>query len=53
MKLGEMAYRQAQEAQAGQPDSAAEPAKANGKAPDDVVDADFTDVSDDNNKKSA
>ncbi|NBX66595.1 MAG: molecular chaperone DnaK [Proteobacteria bacterium] len=41
MKLGEMAYRKAQEEAAGvQPDASA---KAEGK-PDDVVDADFTDV---------
>ncbi len=45
MKLGEMAYRQAQEQAAGQPDN--EPAEAppadSGKK-DDVVDADFTDL---------
>ncbi len=50
MKLGEMAYRAAQEESAG---SAEQPAEAKGKAADDdVVDADFTEV-DDDDKKSA
>ncbi len=45
MKLGELAYRKAQEQSAGTPDSVG---NADGAAsPDDVVDADFTDVDDD------
>jgi molecular chaperone DnaK len=50
MKLGEMAYRQAQEAQAGgAADTGAQANNAGGKA-DDIVDADFTEV--DDNKKN-
>ncbi len=48
MKLGEMAYRAAQEEAAG---AAEQPAEAKGKSSgdgDDVVDADFTEVKDDN-----
>ncbi len=52
MKIGEMAYRKAQEAETGEPDSAAaEPVSPAGEA--EVVDADFTDIEledDDNNK---
>ncbi|MBN8521782.1 MAG: molecular chaperone DnaK [Alphaproteobacteria bacterium] len=50
MKLGEMAYRQAQEAQAGgAADTGAQANNAGGKT-DDIVDADFTEV--DDNKKN-
>ena len=45
MKLGEMAYRKAQEEAAGTDDSAAN-AETASKSDDDVVDADFTDVDD-------
>lgn len=46
MKIGEMAYRKAQEEQAGTPDN--EAADASSKpAGDDVIDADFTEVDDD------
>ena len=50
MKIGEMAYRKQQEAQAGTPDNAgsADAGKASGN--DDVIDADFTEV--DDNKKN-
>lgn len=52
MKLGEIAYRQSQEEAAGAaPDDAAAEAQSDG-ADDDIVDADFTEVSDDD-KKSA
>jgi molecular chaperone DnaK len=46
MKLGEMAYRKAQEENAGTPDNAATNGSgaADSKAPDDVVEADFTDL---------
>ena len=53
MKLGEMAYRAAQEEQAGQPDNASEAkpnGKANGSANDDIVDADYTEVDDEDKK---
>jgi len=50
MKLGEMAYRKAQEESAGvKPEGDAQPTDATGK-PDDVVDADFTDIDDDKTK---
>lgn len=49
MKLGEMAYRAAQEESAGQPDQPQADAPQ-GKADDDVVDADFTEVNDDDKK---
>ncbi len=49
MKLGEMAYRQAQEAQAGGTDAGAQASSTGGKT-DDIVDADFTEV--DDNKKN-
>ncbi len=46
MKIGEMAYRKAQEEQAGTPDN--EAADTSSKpAGDDVIDADFTEVDDD------
>jgi len=48
MKLGELAYRQAQEESAGTPDNEA-PKDAKGKE-DDVVDADFTDLEIDEDK---
>ncbi|HEY8191660.1 MAG TPA: Hsp70 family protein, partial [Alphaproteobacteria bacterium] len=46
MKLGELAYRKAQEENAGTPDNAATngAGATDGKAPDDVVEADFTDL---------
>ncbi len=48
MKLGEMAYRQAQEEQAGQPDNAQPDAPSStgsqSSGTDDIVDADFTDL---------
>jgi molecular chaperone DnaK len=54
MKLGEMAYRQSQEEAAGQPDNAqpeTPPAQDTGKK-DDIVDADFTDLTlEDDDKK--
>ena len=47
MKIGEMAYRKAQEDQAGTPDNEAPQGSANGgSAGDDVIDADFTEVDD-------
>jgi len=46
MKLGEVAYRKAQEESAGSED-AGDDADATAKSEDDVVDADFTDVEDD------
>lgn len=49
MKIGEMAYRKAQEDQAGTPDNEAKDAPK-GSANDDVIDADFTEV--DDNKKN-
>jgi molecular chaperone DnaK len=49
MKIGEMAYRKAQEEQAGTPDNAA-PDAPSGSAGEDVIDADFTEV--DDNKKN-
>ena len=62
MKLGEMVYRKQQEEQAAEGGTDAEgmAAEAAGDTPDDVVDADFTEVdednpsdSDDDDKKSA
>jgi molecular chaperone DnaK len=56
MKLGEMAYRKAQENQAGQPDNANADSPAAETVQDaDVIDADFTDleVEDDDDQKSA
>ena len=48
MKIGEMAYRKAQEDQAGTPDNASSAASDAPKAgADDVIDADFTEVDDD------
>lgn len=49
MKIGEMAYRKQQEAQAGTPDNASGDAP-NAANNDDVIDADFTEV--DDNKKN-
>ncbi len=46
MKIGEMAYRKQQEAQAGTPDSES-PDSSKPSASDDVIDADFTEVDDD------
>jgi molecular chaperone DnaK len=51
MKIGEIAYRKAQEKSAGAPDT--ENASSPNQNTDDVLDADFTDAKDDNNKKSA
>jgi molecular chaperone DnaK len=50
MKIGEMAYRKAQEDQAGTPDNEAPSASGNNASGDDVIDADFTEV--DDNKKN-
>ena len=47
MKIGEMAYRKAQEDQAGTPDNAAPDAGTSAASGDDVIDADFTEVDDD------
>jgi molecular chaperone DnaK len=48
MKIGEMAYRKAQEDQAGTPDNAApDSSGASAASGDDVIDADFTEVDDD------
>ncbi|HEU4839587.1 MAG TPA: molecular chaperone DnaK [Micavibrio sp.] len=47
MKIGEMAYRKAQEDQAGTPDNAASDAPSSAASGDDVIDADFTEVDDD------
>lgn len=47
MKIGEMAYRKAQEDQAGTPDNAADDAPQGNAGNDDVIDADFTEVDDD------
>lgn len=48
MKIGEQAYRKAQEDQAGAPDNAAEPSETpKGAAGDDIIDADFTEVDED------
>ena len=52
MKMGEAAYRKAQEKSAGAADNAQPNASSSSPASDDVLDADFTDVSDDD-KKSA
>ncbi|HEY8189533.1 MAG TPA: Hsp70 family protein, partial [Micavibrio sp.] len=55
MKLGELAYRKAQENAAGEPDNAA-PGRPSGSqgGNDDVVDADFMEMEDDDdNKKSS
>ena len=52
MKLGELAYRQAQEASAGQPDNANSGSSAPSGDGGDVVDADFSDLElDDEDKK--
>jgi molecular chaperone DnaK len=50
MKIGEMAYRKQQEAQAGTPDNAASADAGKASGNDDVIDADFTEV--DDNKKN-
>lgn len=47
MKIGEMAYRKAQEDQAGTPDNEAPNASKSSGGADDVIDADFTEVDDD------
>lgn len=52
MKMGEAAYRKAQEKSAGAADNAAAPDQAP-QNNDDILDADFTDVKDDDSKKSA
>ena len=52
MKMGEAAYRKAQEKSAGAPDTADTNASSNQNT-DDVLDADFTEVKDDDSKKSA
>ncbi len=46
MKIGEMAYRKQQEAQAGTPDNAPSSDAPKGGSNDDVIDADFTEVDD-------
>ncbi len=54
MKLGEIAYRQAQESAAGAPDNAAEPTASeapSGAKDDDIVDADFLELEDEDDKK--
>ena len=52
MKLGELAYRQSQEAAAGQPDNAGSQNSTPTNDGGDVVDADFSDLEiDDDNKK--
>ena len=48
MKLGELAYRKAQEDSAGETQAESAP-----DSDDDVIDADFTDVEDEDDKKSA
>lgn len=55
MAIGELAYRKAQEEASGTDDAAADSgeAKADEGKSDDVVDADFTEVDDDDNQKSA
>jgi molecular chaperone DnaK len=50
MKLGEAMYNKQQQAEAGAAGAAGNPGDA---AKDDVVDAEFTEVDDDKNKKSA
>lgn len=53
MKIGEAAYRKAQETSAGAPDGGAAASATDGPASasnDDVIDADFTDVKDDDSK---
>jgi molecular chaperone DnaK len=49
MKIGEMAYRQAQEEAAGTPDS--ESPDGQSSSSDDIVDADFTEVSEDDDEE--
>jgi molecular chaperone DnaK len=49
MKIGEMAYRKAQEDQAGTPDNAASSGPSSSAGGDDVIDADFTEVDDKKN----
>ena len=53
MKLGEIAYRQAQESAAGEPDNAEAPAAEapSGAKDDDIVDADFLELEDEDDKK--
>jgi molecular chaperone DnaK len=55
MKLGEMAYRAAQEEQAGQADNETAGSKggSTGGSNDDVVDAEFTEVDEDDDKKAS
>ncbi|MBI2235030.1 MAG: molecular chaperone DnaK [Micavibrio aeruginosavorus] len=56
MKLGEMAYRKAQEQSAGAPDNAGTSQAAGSSSSagsDDVVDADFMEMEDEDDKKSA
>lgn len=53
MKIGEMAYRQAQEESAGTPDNEAPDAARSSSSDDDIVDADFTEISDDDEEKRA
>ncbi len=50
MKIGEMAYRKAQEEQAGTPDNASPDAAQGPAGNDDIIDADFTEV--DGDKKN-
>jgi len=57
MKLGEIAYRDAQEAAAGEADNAQEPdpsesAPSSSAKDDDIVDADFLELEDEDDKKS-
>jgi molecular chaperone DnaK len=53
MKLGEAMYRQQQEAQAGGPGAAPDGDAGGAQKKDDVVDAEFTEVDDDKNKKKS
>ncbi|HEY8189636.1 MAG TPA: molecular chaperone DnaK, partial [Micavibrio sp.] len=55
MKLGEIAYRKAQENAAGEPDNAAHQGQPSSTSAgkDDVVDADFMELEDEDDKKSA
>jgi len=54
MKIGELAYRKAQEDQAGTPDNAStgdQGGQSGAASGDDVIDADFTEVDDNNTKR--
>jgi molecular chaperone DnaK len=53
MKIGEMLYRKSQEESAGEPDNAQAQSSEDDVADAEVVDADFTEVDDDEDQKSA